>query len=227
MTKLINAIAGSLRNSRYFRLRARFNDFTMVPPADYVNTLKLAEQAKEVAGCVVECGVWKGGMAAGLAEVLGPARQYFLFDSFQGLPPAGQIDGTAAIKWQSNTKASTYYDNCSANASFAEKAMRMSCAKTYTLVPGWFDDTLAGFKLSEPIAFLHLDADWYQSTMVCLENLFDYLAPSAFVVLDDYHTWDGCSRALHDFFSRRSAKERIKSLGNVCYFRKCATDKDV
>jgi hypothetical protein len=103
--------------------------------------------------------------------------------------------------------------------------MRMSCAKSYTLVPGWFDNTLADFTLPEPIAFLHLDADWYHSTLVCLESLFDFLAPNAVVVLDDYHTWDGCSRALHDFLSRRSAKERIRSLGSVCYFRRCADDK--
>ena len=85
---------------------------------------------------------------------------------------------------------------------------------------GWFHETLTTFTLPEPIALLRLDADWYDSTMVCLENLFDRVAPGGLVVLDDYFAWDGCSRALHDFLSRRSAAEKIRSLGETCYLVK-------
>jgi hypothetical protein len=47
------------------------------------------------------------------------------------------------------------------------------------------------------------------------------------IVLDDYYTWDGCSRALHDFLSRRSSTERIRNLGDVCFLRKEANAKPV
>jgi hypothetical protein len=48
-------------------------------------------------GAIVECGTWKGGMAAGMIEIAGPDRRYYVFDSLEGLPPAKEIDGTKAI----------------------------------------------------------------------------------------------------------------------------------
>ena len=42
----------------------------------------------------------KAAMIAGMAEVLGGKRDYFLFDSFAGLPPAREeLDGAAAAAW--------------------------------------------------------------------------------------------------------------------------------
>ena len=58
------------------------------------------------------------------------------------------------------------------------------------------------------------------STKTCLTNLFDRVAPGGIIILDDYFTWDGCSRALHDFLSERSAAERLRSLGDICYLQK-------
>ncbi len=86
----------------------------MVPKATFYNNLEIAESVKGVAGCVVECGVWCGGMSAALCRLLGPNRTYYLLDSFQGLPPAKPIDGIAANNWQQDTASLTYYDNCSA-----------------------------------------------------------------------------------------------------------------
>ncbi len=60
-----------------------------------------------------------------------------------------------------------------------------------------------------PIAVLRLDADWYKSTMECLDKFWDHLLPGGIVLIDDYHDWDGCSRAVHDFLSKRGARERI------------------
>lgn len=44
----------------------------------------------------MECGVWRGGMIASISEILGNNREYYLFDSFEGLPQAKEIDGIAA-----------------------------------------------------------------------------------------------------------------------------------
>jgi O-methyltransferase len=204
----------------YERIWERYAAFTMVPPVDYAHTLQLAAQARSISGCVVQCGVWKGGMAAGLVSILGTERQYFLFDSFEGLPIAREIDGSKAIEWQSKSNSPGYFDNCSASEDYAEKAINLAGAKHYRLVKGWFDATLPAFICEQPIAFLHLDADWYDSTMICLTVLFDRVSEGGIIALDDYYVWDGCSRALHDFLSDRSAVERVRNLGNVCYLIK-------
>src|ERR1700736_2432942 len=90
----------------------RYKAFTMIDKYTYIKNLEIADSCRQVPGCVVECGVWRGGMSAGLADVLGPDREYFLFDSFEGLPPAEEIDGPAALLWQSNTQSPEYHDNC-------------------------------------------------------------------------------------------------------------------
>lgn len=191
----------------------------MVPSRTYCDNLALAQSVRHVDGCVVECGVWRGGMSAGLASVLGRHRQYFLLDSFQGLPPAGDIDGDAARQWQRDVTSPFYFDNCSAPEEFAREAMTLADAPHTLLVAGWFADTLPSFDPG-PIVLLRLDGDWYESTTLCLERLFDRVVPGGLVILDDYFAWDGCSRAVHDFLSRRSAVERLRSFGTVCYFSK-------
>jgi O-methyltransferase len=201
-------------------LYRRFKNFTMIREPDFINNISLAARVKNVPGCVVECGVWRGGMSAAIAAFLGPKRKYYLFDSFRGLPPAKPIDGPAALRWQQATHSPSYYDNCSASAEFAQQAMAAVDDVEFELIEGWFEETLPFYRNGESIALLRLDGDWYDSTMVCLENCFQRVSPGGIIIVDDYYTWDGCSRALHDFLSKSCASERIRSWGGVCYLIK-------
>jgi O-methyltransferase len=209
-------LSRALRAIRYLPLHRKYRDFTMAPSHYYWRNLLVANEHRHVKGCVIECGVWRGGMSAGIAEVLGPDRKYFLFDSFEGLPPATAEDGEHAKAWQKDTESPTYFDNCRAPIEFAERAMKLSGARDYRLVKGWFDQTLPAFSPPGPIAILRLDGDWYESTLVVLEALFKHLAPGGIVIVDDYYAWDGCSRAVHDFFSRHQLTARITQRHGIC-----------
>ena len=127
-------------------------------------------------------------MIAGMVQVLGANREYFLFDSFEGLPPAREdLDGASAVAWQSDTKSAAYYNNCSAGEEEAAAAMRLSGASSFSLIKGWFNDTVPGFTPPCKIAVLRLDGDWYDSTRVCLENLYPHVAAGGLVIVDDYY----------------------------------------
>lgn len=202
------------------KIYAQCRDFTVIPEGLFVANLRLIESISHLSGCVVECGVWRGGMSSGMAFLLGPDRTYYLFDSFEGLPAARPIDGEAPNRWQQDRESPEYYDNCTAPQEFAITAMTNARATSFRIVKGWFDQTLPETIIPEPIAVLRLDADWYDSTTCCLENLFHKVRAGGIVVIDDYYTWDGCSRAVHDFLSRHSRTERIRSLGNVAYIVK-------
>lgn len=156
-------------------------------------------------GNFVECGVAGGGTSGLLASVIkhtGVATKLFCCDSFSGMPPAtehdrhGSIDAEAS-GWGSGT--------CSA----PESSLTNLCDELFTqdiihIVKGYFEDTLPKAKDSmQDIAFLHMDGDWYSSTMAILENLYDQLVPGAFVQIDDYGYWEGCKKAVDDFFSTR------------------------
>ena len=152
------------------KIYAEVQDYTMVAEGVFCDNLQLAEGVHNIPGCVVECGVWRGGMSAGLACILGDNREYYLFDSFVGLPQAREIDGANAIAYQQDTSSPVYYDNCAASAEFAQKAMNMVGAKRFHLMPGFFNKTLPEFHLEEDIALLRLDGDWYDLDL-CLPEI--------------------------------------------------------
>jgi len=205
----------------YYQLYKKYQDFTMIQGSVYCENLYVVDKfVRKIDGDVVECGVWRGGMSAGIAELLGPARSYYLFDSFEGLPPAKEIDGIGALEWQKNTNGATYFDNCTAEIGFATKAMDLTKSK-YLLKKGWFNDTLPEFKTETPIALLRLDGDWYDSTMDCLKYLYPQVQKEGVIILDDYYTWDGCSRATHDYLSSITSASRVySSPKGVCYIIK-------
>ena len=205
----------------YHSLYLKYKRYTMIPEQIYYGNLELMNNFKSISGCIVECGVWRGGMIASIAELLGSDRNYYLFDSFEGLPEAKEIDGQAAINWQNDKESEFYFDNCKAEANFADTAMKISQVKNYQLVRGWFSDTVLKYSFDSPIAMLRLDGDWYESTMDCLEGLFPKVAQGGLIILDDYYTWDGCSRALHDYLSKNNLAERIQEYPpGICYLKK-------
>jgi len=185
----------------------KYHDFTMVPEGLFRANLKLVNDFRHIPGCVVECGVWRGGMIAGIADMW-QERSYYLFDSFEGLPEAREIDGARAIAWQANKDGKTYYDNCTADISYAERAMKMSGAR-HEIIKGWFDKTIPATQFESDIAVLRLDGDWYDSIHICMVNLFPRVAKGGLIILDDYYTWDGCSRAVHDYLSEVKSTAKI------------------
>jgi hypothetical protein len=192
----------------------------MIPKQTFLDNLKLCHNFSNLKGCIIECGVWRGGMIAALSEILGQDRNYYLFDSFEGLPEAKQIDGDAAIKWQSNKEGLFYFDNCTAEISYAEEAMKLSGAKSYQIIKGWFSDTLPKFTPKQEIAVLRLDGDWYDSTMQCLTSLYPLVTKGGLIIVDDYYAWDGCSRAIHDYLSTHKLTDRIFQINGNCYIIK-------
>ena len=90
--------------------------------------------------------------------------------------------------------------------------MKMSSASKFSLIPGWFADTLRDFTPCEGIAVLRLDADWYESTIQCLTSPYPSVVPGGLIIVDDYYTWDGCARAVHDYLSRCKLSDRIRSM---------------
>lgn len=188
-------------------LYLQLSELTMLGPAAFTDNVQLARRGRLVEGDLVECGTWRGGMSAAMAWAV-PGRHSVLFDSFEGVPDAKPIDGATALHWSANERD---YDNCTAEERWAVEAMDRVKQSDREIIKGWFEDTVPVWaKRQRPIAVLRLDGDWYDSTMICLEHLWPLVAPGGLVIIDDYYTWDGCSRAVHDYLSRTQASERIE-----------------
>jgi O-methyltransferase len=218
---------GGLKLLWYYRMFKRFREFTMVDRNAYIANLCLVERALAApgldAGCIIECGTWRGGMAAGLLTVGGTSREYHFFDSFMGLPPASVEDGEEARQWQANKDGPRFFNNCT--ATMEEFMMVVGTVdippKHVHVYKGFFEETFPDFQ-APPISVLRLDADWYNSTMMCLQKFWDTLLPGAIILIDDYYDWEGCRKAVHSFLAQRNAREAIRQscFGRVCYIVK-------
>ena len=63
-----------------------------------------------------------------------------------------------------------------------------------------------------------LGADWYGSTLTCLRRVYPLVADGGLINLDDYYTWDGCTRSLREFLVEASLTEHIRQYDNdVCF----------
>lgn len=203
------------RRSEALRLFRKYQPHTMIMPHDFVANIETAMRIlydpNFAHGSVVECGTWKGGMSAALIEVGGPNRDYFFFDSFEGLPPAKEIDGASALAYQTEKDSPHYRNNCLASVEEFNYTISLTNLPTDRIhvIKGFFDEALPGFE-PKPISLLRLDGDWYDSTIVCLDKFWDHVLPGGMILIDDYYMWDGCSRAVHDFLSKRGSPERIR-----------------
>jgi O-methyltransferase len=209
----------STRRRQHRAIYARFASFTRLSRQAYGDNLALCETVAHVPGAVVECGVWRGGMSAGMASVMGPERSYYLFDSFEGLPPADENErnhyGVSGKDWQATTP-----HNERAEITFAQEAMKLAGVPQVNIVKGWFKDTLP-FYTGEPIAILRCDGDFYDSTMDTLTMLYDHVVPGGLIIFDDYYYWEGCARAVHAFLAQRQARETIRQFrGDYAYLGK-------
>jgi O-methyltransferase len=194
---------------------------TMVPEDALLDLARQVQfiLAEGVAGDLVECGVWRGGAALLMADVLRRARcrdrRVWLFDSFVGLPPPQAIDGPAALAWAaSGDQHRDDVVNCVASlADVRDSAERLGLTPFVEFVPGWFSETLpeARERIGS-IALLRIDADWHASVQCCLEHLYDLVVEGGFVAVDDYYAYDGCAIAVHEFLGRRRLAHRVESV---------------
>jgi O-methyltransferase len=173
---------------------------TMVGPERIQNLSRLAQciEDERIPGDVVECGVYKGGTAAILARSATRsrlARTVWLFDTFQGMPPATSADGPEAASW---------VGNLSYSPARVQNLLRRTGAdlSRVRIVPGLFQDTFPSVHIPQ-IALLNIDADWYESVKLSLETFYNAVVPSGFVSIDDYGAWPGCRLAVDEFFQNR------------------------
>ena len=186
-------------------LKSRYADSlirrkTMVGPERIANLARLAQRLEDeqIPGDVVECGVYKGGTAVLLARSATHSalpRTVWLFEVFDGMPPATDVDGPEAASWVGNLVSSP------------QKVCRLlrrtgADLSRVRIVPGLFQHTFPSVRIPQ-IALLNIDAGWYESVKLCLETFYNAVVPRGFISLDDYGAWPGCRLAVDQFFQSR------------------------
>lgn len=166
-----------------------------------------------IEGAIVECGVWRGGSMMAAARTLlslGVSdRELWLYDTFDGMSEPGKIDvdltGAAAnhlLAEQDRSVAHSVW--CRSPLEDVRQNLQETGypqSKTF-YVAGKVEETIPG-SIPDEISLLRLDTDWYESTRHELEHLWPRLVPGGILIIDDYGHWQGCRRAVDEFFSSR------------------------
>jgi Macrocin-O-methyltransferase (TylF) len=200
----------------FMELYERVKPFSMTSTERLYAMYKATEYVSRAAipGCIVECGVWRGGsmMLAALTLLrLGDTeRKLILFDTFEGLPKPNQQEDidiwghSAYDEWTRHQRSDTSSDW--ARASLDEVRQNMVSTgypvENLIFVKGMVQETLPQNR-PNAVSLLRLDTDWYESTVCELQNLYPVLSNSGVLIVDDYGHLRGQRKAVDEYFAAR------------------------
>ncbi len=190
--------------------------YTMLSPdrLDQLYGAVRRADALGIKGALVECGTWNGGSAAVMAAASRDSgwlerRHVWVFDSFEGLPPPGEREGTAE-------RRGFFPGWCTGDPAKVDAILRRQSVAPERLhiVRGWLTETLPG-AATGPIAVLHVDLDWYEAVALALSALFPRVAPGGLMVVDDYGKWPGCRAATDEFLKQTPSAVRLPPVNRI------------
>ena len=194
----------------------RVAPLTMTGPSRIVALVEAVRHCVRagVPGAFAECGVWRGGsvlaMIATLQELGVEDRPIYLYDTFEGMTEPTEHDTSpyhppATELWRESS-GNPWGEILFDGQTNSEPAVRAALEGTgypmslVELVRGPVEQTLPG-AAPDGLALLRLDTDWYESTLHELRHLFPRLARGGVLIVDDYGHWEGCRRAVDEYFS--------------------------
>lgn len=166
-----------------------------------------------VNGSIIEAGCALGGSALMLGKTKEPTRELALYDVFGMIPPPSERDGADVYqRYQLISSGQSTGIGGDVYYGYQPDLLKrvIQTFHEYGLPPeqhhirfvqGLYQDTL---QVHGPVALAHLDCDWYDSVMVCLQRIEPHLAVGGKMIIDDYHSWSGCRRAVDDYFAGRA-----------------------
>jgi Macrocin-O-methyltransferase (TylF) len=164
-----------------------------------------------VKGVFLEAGVAMGGSAIIIAKTKAKERELRLYDVFQMLPPPSANDDARSHavyqEFLAGKAAGSVNQNYMAHAAdlldFTRKNMASMGvdpeAENIRFVKGLYETTL---QVDEPVAFAHIDCDWYDSVKLCIERIAPWMSPEGIMLFDDYNSFEGCRRAVDEWLPK-------------------------
>lgn len=177
-----------------------------------------AIEREGVDGSIVETGCALGGSSIVIATGKSRHRRLEVYDVFGQIPAPSNRDGAdvharydvIASGKSAGIGGDGYYGYeqdllAKVRANFSAFGVNAD-DNNVQFIRGLYEDTL---RPQAPIALAHIDCDWYDSVMVCLERIVPGLAPRGRIVVDDYFAYSGCRAAVWDYFRPRLEQYRF------------------
>ena len=196
-----------------FRKKYRkISDHTLVSAEGAWILSALAQQALTLDGDFLEAGVYRGGTARLLHDLVRSAaktRRLHLFDTFQGMPETNP----ARDRHKSGDFHDTSLESVSAFVGRADEYVHY--------YKGLIPDTFASLTECR-FAFAHVDVDIHRSVLDCCEYIYPRLNSGGIMLFDDYGmpSCPGARLAVDTFFAGRPEIPIVLSTGQGIIFRR-------
>jgi O-methyltransferase len=180
---------------------------SLVPPyAKYILYCLAVNATLRSNGDLAECGVYKGGTAKILAELM-PKRRVYLFDTYSGMPdtdPARDLH-----------KAGDFADT-----SIAMVREYLADHNNVTCVQGLIPDSLEVVR-DCTFSFVHIDLDIYSAIMSACEFFYPRMLAGGILLFDDYGypSCPGAHAAVDEFFADKPEVKIVMGTGQ-CWVQK-------
>lgn len=205
---------------------------TMTSAARQVSLLDAVQYTldADIPGAYAECGVWRGGLVLAMIRKLQANgvdnRDIYLYDTFEGMTEpsdadTSRIDGSAVTIWNAAKSAGRkpwywFFEDQDFNFAVVRDTILDTGypSERIHFVKGRVEDTIPA-TMPDSLALLRLDTDWYESTRHELVHLYPLIASHGVMIIDDYGHWDGCRRAVDEYFAEPG--RRLPLLQRVDY----------
>ena len=214
MTIFLNNIKEYTLKPNLFINRIISNGFTLVSNQRLKNLYGQCSKFKSTNYSFVECGVAKGGCLSMMKFASGKNNKIFGFDSFEGMPRITNEDIGDYNKSCPLKDFGKVGDNLSGgidNVYNTFNCLNLNM-NNVTLIKGFFQDTLQvqeNIANIGKIAILRLDGDWYESTKICLDKLYDNVIEGGIIIIDDYGHFIGAKKATDEFRDKYNIKSPL------------------
>jgi len=163
-------------------------------------------------GDVVECGVFKGASFVRFLTFRFNLesqfkRKIYGFDVFGKFPEAqNKLDIKFLKKWKKNAGDGILKHEL-------DILLKKKHFKNFQLIKGEVQKTIPKFlkKNNLKISLLHLDMDVYEPTRFVLDNLFSKIVKGGIILIDDYQTVYGATKAIKEFL-KKNKKLKLQKL---------------
>lgn len=173
---------------------------------------ELFKRAIDLPGAMVECGVFKGASFvrfAGFRDLFGNPFSHKLigFDIFGKFPEANFEEDK---KYRNNFVEAAGEQSIS-KEQLLEILKKKGVDKNIELVEGDVTKTIPEYLKRNPhlkISLLNLDTDIYEPAVTILKHFWPRIVRGGVLILDDYGTFPGETKAVDEYFKNKNVKIR-------------------
>jgi len=185
---------GPESDSEFMNLYYQIRERTLLGPNKLYILVQFLKSVAPLPGNAGEFGVYRGGAAFLLSNVLqqtSPTKIIHLFDTFTGMP-------------KPDPEKDLHKEGDFSDTSIEDVSYFLRYARNVRIHKGLFEDTLPTVD-SEQFCFVHIDCDIYDSVLQVCNFLYSRMVPGGIMIIDDYgsKSCPGCKLAVDEFFASK------------------------